>query len=213
MMKPRWILLDLNGTLLDPGGVGEPLGLSRGGSLAALDDAILGSMAETLSGSYRPLPEFLRAALVCRAGTDSGIDEAMQRAKTMPPYPDCAAALERLRSAGISTGVLTNSERHAAEYGLEAASLIDFLEFVAGSDEVEAFKPDPRVYRLGLKRTGAVPEDVCMVASHWWDLMGAARMGMRTGWVKRDGRELMRAEPPPDFQASALDALAVELSS
>jgi len=212
-MKPRWILLDLNGTLLDPGGVGEPLGLSREASLAALDDAILGSMAETLSGAYRPLPEFLRAALVGRAVTDSGIDEAMERAKMMPPYPDCAAALERLRSAGISTGVLTNSGRDTAEEGLKAAGLLDFFEFVAGSDEVEAFKPDPRVYRLGLERAGAVPEDVCMVASHWWDLMGAARMGMRTGWVKRDGRELMRAGPSPDLQAYALDELAVKLSS
>jgi 2-haloacid dehalogenase len=212
-MNPRWILFDLNGTLLDPGGVGEPLGLSREGSLAALDEALLGSMAETLSGFYRPLPEFLRAALVRRAGTESGIEEAMERAKRMPPYPDCAAALELLRSAGISTGVLTNSPRESAEKGLEAAGLIGLLDLVAGSDEVEAFKPDPRVYRLGIERTGASPEEVCMVASHWWDLMGASRAGMRTAWVKRDGRELMQAGPAPDFRAAALDELAVQLSS
>jgi 2-haloacid dehalogenase len=212
-MRPRWILFDLNGTLLDPGGVGEPLGLSREGSLAALDEALLGSMAETLSGSYRPLAEFLRAALVRRAGTDSGIDEAMERAKRMPPYPDCAAALEQLRGAGIRTGVLTNSARESAETGLEAAGLLGLLDLVAGSDEVEAFKPDPRVYRLGLERTGAPPSEVCMVASHWWDLMGASRAGLRTAWVKRDGRELMKAGPTPDYQAAALDELAEQLSS
>ena len=212
-MRPRWTLFDLNGTLLDPGEVGEPLGLSREGSLAALDEALLGSMAETLSGSYRPLAEFLRAALVRRAGTESRIDEAMERAQSMPPYADCAAALERLRGAGISTGVLTNSPRETAERGLAAAGLIGLCDIVAGSDEVKAFKPDPRVYRLGVERTGAAPEEVCMVASHWWDLMGASRAGLRTGWVKRDGRELMQAGPAPDFQAGTLDELAAQLSS
>ena len=153
-MKPSWILFDLNGTLLDPGGIGEPLGLSREQSLAALDDAIAGSMAETLSGAYRPLPEFLRAALVALAGSDSGIEEAMDRAKRMPPYPDCAAALEHLRGAGIKTGVLTNSARDRAVAGLEAAGLLESFDLVAGSDAVEAFKPDPRMYRLGNRAHG-----------------------------------------------------------
>jgi 2-haloacid dehalogenase len=210
-VKPRWVLFDLNGTLLDPGGVGEPLGLSREGSLAALDDAILGSMAETLSGAYRPLPEFLRAALVRRAGTAYGIEEAMERATAMPPYPDCVPALERLRSAGIATGVLTNSARETAERALGEGGLIDLFDLVAGSDEVEAFKPDPRVYRLGIERTGVAANEVCMVASHWWDLMGAARAGMRTGFVQRDGRALIEAGPAPDVRAAMLDQLAEQL--
>jgi 2-haloacid dehalogenase len=212
-MKPRWVLFDLNGTVLDPGAVGEPLGLSRERSLTALDDAILGAMAETLSGSYRPLSEFLRAALLLRAGTDSGIDEAMERARAMPPYSDCSSALERLRSAGVATGVLTNSARDTAEKALAAAGLRDLFDVVAGSDEVRAFKPDPRVYHLGIERTGAAPGEVCMVASHWWDLMGAARAGMRTAWVERDGRGLSEAGPAPDARAATLDELAAQLSS
>jgi 2-haloacid dehalogenase len=212
-MRLDWVLFDLNGTLLDPGGVGEPLGLSREGSLAALDDAILGSMAETLSGSYRPLPDFLRAALVLRAGTESGIEDAMKRARAMPAYPDCTPALEQLRSAGVTTGVLTNSARETAEAALGAAGLLDRFDVVAGSDEVEAFKPDPRVYRLSLERTGAAPHEVCMVASHWWDLMGAARVCMRTAWVERDGRALSQAGPRPDLRAATLDELALRLTT
>lgn len=212
-MKPHWILFDLNGTLLYPGGIGAPLGLSREESLAALDDAIAGSMAETMSGSYRPLPEFLRAALVALAGSDTGIEEAMERAKRMPPYPDCLAALEQLRGAGIKTGVLTNSARNRAVEGLEAAGLIESFDLVAGSDEVEVFKPDPRMYRLGIERTSARPEEICMVASHWWDLMGAQRAGMRGGFVQRDGRPFMASGPEPDFRAATLDGLAAQISS
>ncbi len=212
-MKPHWILFDLNGTLLDAAGIGAPLGLSREESLAALDDAIAGSMAETMSGSYRPLPEFLRAALVARAGGDAEIEAAMERAKRMPPYPDCLAALEQLRAAGIKTGVLTNSARDRAVEGLEAAGLIKSFDLVAGSDTVEVFKPDPRMYRLGIARTGVAPGQVCMVASHWWDLMGAQRAGMRGGFVQRDGRPFMAAGPKPDYRADTLDELAAQISS
>lgn len=212
-MKPQWILFDLNGTLLDPGGIGEPLGLSREQSLAALDDAIAGAMAETMSGSYRPLPEFLRAALVALAGSDSRIEEAMDRAKEMPPYSDCAPALDQLRGAGIKTGVLTNSARDTAVKGLESAGLIESFELVAGSDAVEVFKPDPRMYRLGIERTRVAPEEICMVASHWWDLMGAQRAGMRGGFVQRDGRPFMAMGPQPDYRAETLDELAVQISS
>src|SRR3954452_21428746 len=66
-----WALFDLNGTLLDPGGIGEPAGLGADASLRALDEAILHSMAESLSGGYRPFSDFLRSALA-RAGVVAG---------------------------------------------------------------------------------------------------------------------------------------------
>ena len=97
--------------------------------------------------------------------------------------------------------------------GLEAAGLIESLDLVAGSDAVEAFKPDPRMYRLGIERTGAAPEEICMVASHWWDWMGAQRVGMRGGFVQRNGRPFMAAGPRPDYRAATLDGLAAQISS
>ena len=48
-MPLRWVLFDLNGTLLDPSGVGDPVGLGAADSLAALDEAVMLAMAETLS--------------------------------------------------------------------------------------------------------------------------------------------------------------------
>jgi len=109
--------------------------------------------------------------------------------------------------------VLTNSARETAETALAGAGLLDLFDVVAGSDEVQAFKPDPRVYRLGVERTGAAPHEVCMVGSHWWDRMGAARAGMRTAWVERDGRALSQAGSVPDLRAATLDELALRLTT
>jgi 2-haloacid dehalogenase len=200
-----WALFDLNGTLLDPSGVGEPVGLGAEGSLAALDEAILHSMAETLSGEYRPFSHFLRAALTRRSEVGdrrAGVDEAMRRAAAMPAYPEAAEAVERLRGAGLSVGVLTNSATEAAEAALDAAGLV--FDLVVGSDQAGAFKPDPRVYRCGLERVGAQPAEAWMVAAHGWDLMGAARVGMRTAWVGHKEGAVPEVVPAPDVRGQSL---------
>jgi 2-haloacid dehalogenase len=169
------------------------------------------AMAETLSGHWRPLPDFLRAALIRRAqigGRPEGIDDAMQRASRMPPYPEAAAALDRVQEGGLEAGLLTNSATDAAELALEAAGLRERLSLVAGVDDVKAFKPDPRVYRMGAARAGVPPAEICMVAAHGWDLLGASRAGLRTGWVSRKERYFLETHPQPVASGTDLLALA-----
>ena len=86
-------------------------------------------------------------------------------------------------------GVLSNSAKSAAESALSSAGLE--VELVVGSDAVEVFKPDPRVYAAGVEATGAEPGEIVMVAAHWWDLLGASRAGLRTAWVGRKEKVLM----------------------
>ena len=193
-----WVLFDLNGTLLDPTPVGEPAGLGPRGGETVLAAAAHASMVDTMSGTYRPLPELLRAALerevALQDGLEEGIEEALQRAAAMPPFPDAAAAFGVLRGAGVRVGVLTNSATEAAEAALGSAGLEP--ELVVGSDSVEVYKPDRRVYDAGVEATGGRAEDVCLVAAHWWDVLGARRAGLRTAWVARKERVLMPGTGP-----------------
>jgi 2-haloacid dehalogenase len=173
----KWLLFDLNGTLLDPGDKANEL--TRAVTLA---------MAETLSGGYRPFSDF--------------IPDPPEPALFEDVKPGLEALAERHRLA-----VLTNSAGDEAIEKLEATGIRQLFEFVAGTDEVRAFKPDPRVYALGLERAGAPAGDVCMIAAHAWDLLGAARAGMRTAYLAR-----MSPWPEmldePDRQAPDLGALA-----
>jgi 2-haloacid dehalogenase len=196
-MPLRWVLFDLNGTLLDPSGIARELGgVGEYGGLveAAFDEALLQSMADTLSGQYRSIPEYLRAALERRLvvgghGTDR-LDAAMRKAGAMDAFPEAAEALDRLRDGGLELAVLTNSSTDSAESSLEAAGLRGRLSKVIGSEAVRKFKPHPEVYRHGLEAVGAQPQEACMVAAHGWDLMGAKRVGMTTAWSRgrRAGR-------------------------
>jgi 2-haloacid dehalogenase len=172
-----WLLFDLNGTLLDPGDKSEEL-----------KQAVTLSMAETLSGGYRPFSEFIPD----------------------PPEPklfdDVAPGLEMLRDR-FRLAVLTNSASDEAEKKLEATGVRGLFEFVAGTDEVQAFKPDRRVYALGLARAGVDAGDACMVAAHAWDLLGAQRAGMRTAYLER-ARPWPAMLDDPDYRAPDLRALA-----
>lgn len=208
----RWVLFDMNGTLLDPGGIGAPLRLSPDESVGLLDETILLSMAETLSGGERPFPELLESVLRRRAGLagapDDAVAEAMSLAARMPAYPEAAAAIARLAEAGLHVGVLTNTPGPRAEAALTEAGLRDGLELVVGSDETGAFKPHPQVYARGVERTGAPAAEVCMVATHGWDLLGAHRAGMRTAWVRAKEVSRYPTNPAPDAEGDGLLATA-----
>ena len=214
--RVRWVLFDLNGTLLDPSGIADPLGgggWNRRLVAAAFRDALLLTMADTLSGGeYRPLPDYLRAALeraLRAAGRDLGLlDAAMQRAAAMDPFPEAKSALSVLLSAGLRAGVLTNSTAKAADAALAAAGLRDRFEVVIGSDEVQKFKPHPYVYEHAVERVSVDPGEIVLVAAHSWDVMGAMRAGLRGAWVGRSERWLVPLMPEPDVQGEDLEDVA-----
>lgn len=216
MIGVRWVLFDMNGTLLDPSGIAEPLG---GGEddrrlvAEAFQEALLLTMADTLSGgAWRPLGEYLRATLErglrARGRSPDGLDAAIRRASAMDPFPEADAALELLGEAGIHTGVLTNSATEDAERALASAGLRHRFEVVIGSDAVRMFKPHPRVYEHAATRLGADTASLWLVAAHAWDVAGAIRAGLRGAWVARGERWLVPIVPEPDVRGADLIEVA-----
>jgi 2-haloacid dehalogenase len=205
MTPLRWVLFDLNGTLVDPAVMAQPLGDSAADEdlvTAAVDDAIQLAMVTTLTGGEAAFDDLVRAGLARRlrlAGRDTGLaDDALGLMSTMPAFIDAPAALEQLRGIGLRLGVLTQSAAEAADAVLRFAGLRDRIEAVISAPESGAFKPDPRPYRMALERIGAPAEEVALVAAHWWDVAGAKAAGLRTGWVARRDLLLPDAVPEPD---------------
>jgi 2-haloacid dehalogenase len=214
-MPLRWVVFDLNLTLVDPTVLAQPLGDSADAEdlvFAAFDTAVAQAMATTLTGAHADFREFVDAALR-RALLLSGRDEslaadALALVGAMPAFLEAPAALERLRGEGLQLGVLSQSSTAAADQVLRFAGLRDRIDIVMGADEVGAFKPHPKAYAMMIERTGVSVDEVCFVAAHWWDVMGAARAGMRTGWVGRRERRLLSTVPEPTVRGGDLAAVA-----
>jgi 2-haloacid dehalogenase len=210
-----WVFFDLNGTLVDPGVMGQPLGDTAADeelAYAALDDAVMQAMVVTLTGVEADFRELLEAGLrrqIALTGRDPDLAvPALELLGAMPAFLDAPAALERLRAFGLRVGVLTQSAAEAADAVLRFAGLRDRVELIVSARESGAFKPDPRPYRHVLDRVGASAGEVCHVAAHWWDVAGAKRVGLRTAWVARRDRVLPASVPEPDVVAPDLASAA-----
>jgi len=120
-----------------------------------------------------------------------GIAEAGVREKLMgaylalDPFPEVPAMLDRLKRAGKRLAILSNGNPEMLDPMVKASGLADRFEAVLSVDEVQVFKPDPRVYRLVEQRCGVSPAKVCFLSSNGWDAHGAAHFGFHTVWVNR----------------------------
>jgi putative hydrolase of the HAD superfamily len=87
-------------------------------------------------------------------------------------------ALDRLRSAGLGLGVVSNSDGRVEE-ALEAAGLRDRFGVVLDSSRVGVEKPDPAIFRAALAALGVRPEEALYVGDLYEvDVVGARAAGM-----------------------------------
>ena len=220
--SPSIIAFDVNETLLDLTTL-EPLFERVFGHPRVLREwfaqLVLYSEALTLSDLYTPFSEIGAGALrmvgatSARAVTERDVDELKQRLGAMPAHADAAPALERLRDAGFRLVTLTNSPPAASPTPLERAGLADHFERMFSVHEVGRFKPAPETYGLVARELGAAPADLCMVACHLWDTIGAQAAGCTGALVRRPGNAEMFATgvPLPDVVADDMQALADEI--
>jgi 2-haloacid dehalogenase len=149
-----------------------------------------------VSGLLREIPRLLRAW------------------RRLPPWPDVAMGLERLRARYVATTLSNGGRQHLIAVTQAAGLSFDRL---FSTEEVETYKPNPRTYQLVPSVLRVAPERVMMVASHGYDLKAAAGQGMRTGFIRRP-QEWGTGKPEPldiqvDIAADDLLDLATQLGA
>jgi 2-haloacid dehalogenase len=172
------VVFDSMGTLFELSPLHERLGTA---ATEAWFERILHSAASlTMLGDFVPFAELARTTLAttcAKLSLDVDQRDVVAQLEQLPPAADARAALERADRAFV----LTNGGRMAGEQLLARAGLDGYVERVFGVDEVKAYKPDARPYRLVLDEIG----EATLVATHAWDCMGAVRAGLDAVWVDR----------------------------
>jgi len=91
---------------------------------------------------------------------------------------EAAQALRHARDAGLTVGVISNSNG-SVQRALEGADLAAQLDFVIDSSVVGVAKPDPGIFALGLRAAGARPDETVYVGdSYFVDVVGAQQAGL-----------------------------------
>lgn len=220
--KVSVIVFDVNETLIDLTTL-EPLFQRLFGDAAVLREwfgqLILYSEAVTLAGHYVPFG-VLAAGVLRMTGeirgvevSDEAVDELGRLIRSMPPHPDVPEALRRLKEAGFRLVTLTNSPPAHGDGPLDRAGLGDLWERQFSVEEVRKFKPAAEVYRLVSDALGVEMDEMCLVASHAWDTLGAQAVGCAAAMVTLPGNAVLRVPglPVPDIVAPNISAVADEI--
>jgi 2-haloacid dehalogenase len=223
MKKPKAIFFDVNETLLDLAPLKKSVGAALGGREDLLPlwftTMLHYSLVDTMTDNYRDFAQIGVAALMM-IGEKQGIDIDRQTAEVaivepflhLPPHPDVKPALEKLAGSDIEIVSLTNTTSKGVATQFEFAGIIGYFDRRISTEEVQAFKPDPRPYAHALKTVGVAPGDVLMVAAHAWDLVGAKRAGMQTAFIQRPGATLYPNADRPDHVVGSLTEIVAALA-
>ena len=115
-------------------------------------------------------------------------------------------------AAGLRVVTLSNGSAGVAEGLLDRAGLRDHVDLVLSVEDAPAWKPAAAAYAHALEECGVEAHEAMLVAVHPWDIDGAARAGLRTGWVDRNGRDAYPTHlRPPELRAPSLAELAGDL--
>jgi putative hydrolase of the HAD superfamily len=99
-------------------------------------------------------------------------------------------ALTRLRRLGLALAVLTNGSSAQQHAKVRAIGLLDRVDLVVTSEELDVAKPDPRAYLRTCDRLSVAPEEVLHVGDrHDLDVVGARAAGLQALHLDRDGKE------------------------
>jgi 2-haloacid dehalogenase len=176
------------------------------------------SEALTLAGVYVPFTDIGGAVMRMLAATqgitltEADTAELTQRFASMPPHPEVPAALHRLRDAGFRLFTLTDNTLEISGHQLEKAGLIDLFERRFSVDEtVRRHKPAPEAYASVATELGVDPGNICLIACHVWDTLGAVAAGWQAGLILREGNAPLDVGPQPTYVGEDLNDIVDQL--
>jgi putative hydrolase of the HAD superfamily len=95
------------------------------------------------------------------------------------PEPAARQALVTAREAGVGAAVISNSNGSIRSI-LERLGFLRWLDYVIDSGEVGVEKPDPRIFRLALERSGVSPDEAVYIGDLYSvDVLGARAAGIQ----------------------------------
>jgi len=214
------IVFDVNETLLDLQTM-EPVFERVFGERQAMRlwfaNFIMYSAALTVAGCYVPFTDIGAAVMKMLADVQGiMIDEADKKEltdkfSTMPPHPEVPGALRKLRAAGFRLFTLTDNLLEVQTRQLEHGGIAHLFERRFSADGVKHHKPSREAYAYVEKELGVEPSQLCMIACHTWDTLGAAAAGWQAALIKRVGNDVLGVGPQPHTVGETLNDVADQL--
>ena len=214
------IVFDVNETLLDLRTLEptfERIFDDKGAMRLWFANFIMYSAALTVAGCYVPFTD-IGAAVMKMLADIEGIEigdadkkELTERFSTMPPHREVPAALHKLRDAGFRLFTLTDNPLEVQTRQLEHGGIVDLFERRFSADGAKHHKPSRQAYAYVERELGVSPSQLCLIACHTWDTLGAVAAGWQAVLIKRIGNDVLSIGPQPQIVGKDLNDVADQL--
>jgi 2-haloacid dehalogenase len=159
----------------------------------------------TIMGRYASFPAVAADALFAVAAA-LGLELNESQGATlvdglsrMTAWSDMPSALATLRRSGLRLAILSDLTQKMMASNLARSEMADFFDRTLSTDAVQAFKPHPAAYQMGVDAFGLDRQQVLYVALAGWDASGAKAFGYPTFWLNR-------LQQPPETLGARPDA-------
>ncbi len=131
----------------------------------------------------------------------------------LPAYPDVPAALAKLEERGFNLLACSNGTVSSVRGLLSHAGILERFSGIVSVDRIATFKPDPAVYEYLVAESRVPREQVWLISSNPFDVIGAKACGLHTAWVRRDPKRVFDPwEFSPDVIVTTLADLPDKLN-
>ncbi len=222
MNRPRVIVFDVNQTLSDLapltdrfGEVGAPPELATSWFAGLLRDGF----ALSTTGESAPFADIAKAELewvlrpvVGEEGLRYAVRHVLDGLGSLGVHPDVVDGVRALRNRDIELVTLSNGAASVAEGLLDRAGIRDQFSRLLSVEDAGAWKPAAAAYEHALSECAVAADEAMLVAVHPWDIHGAARAGLRTAWLNRNGAAFPSHFAEPELSPVSLVGLAAALA-
>jgi 2-haloacid dehalogenase len=219
--RPDVVVFDVNETLTDMSRLRDRFE-QVGASPDLLDTWFAATLRDgfalTAAGGYADFADIARAVLTgllqLRQPNVSGADPAeaashiLAGLPELDVHPDVPAGMRMLHGAGIRLIALTNGSTEMSAGAFSRAGVLDMFEQRLSVSTPARWKPAREAYLFAAASVRVPPERMALVATHPWDVDGAARAGLAGAWLNRAGAGYPPVFTPPQFTGATLTELA-----
>jgi 2-haloacid dehalogenase len=217
------LAFDMYGTLVDPIRIWKQLEHYIPGDAQRIAEIWRQKQLEftfrlTAMERYEDFEQVTRRALDYALVTSGYSLETQQKNSLTAQYNDleCFAdvepGLQRLKDQGHTMVVFSNGSPAMLTGIMNAANLNPYFRGFVSVDEVKVYKPSPIVYRHVANSLGRSIDEVRLISSNPFDVIGAEAAGMQAAWVNRSGGLFDTLAPRPQMVVKSITELADVMS-
>lgn len=171
----------------------------------------------TMMERYEDFEQVTRKALDYALAAVGGQLNSEQKQRLMEQYndlecfPDVQNGLAQLQARGYTMVVLSNGSPAMLSAIMQAAQLEPYFQGFVSVDEIQVYKPSPKVYQLVANKVQRPIGEVRLISSNPFDVIGAQNAGMQATWVNRSGGLFDTLGERPDMVVATIEELAKNL--